>query len=242
MGTQRRRTSKRLDEPVENIAPRSSSLSEPCQRDGSTVRSEVVLLNDLVPKAFRRHFFDEIRRGPWTYGRVAYSTNEEFKGWGIPVYAHQPPVRNSQYMLCVDLFRLVQDQLVERGLLMPTFRFLRIGADGRTDGQYSYVHTDGDRPNMLSVLYYANDEWSSAWGGPTQFYRRDTPKGSLADDPERADYLVDYYPGRFACFPSMQPHASTPPRNGCRELRVTVSFVLENPAGDSSADHAGMPS
>jgi hypothetical protein len=197
--------------------------------DKVTATREILLFRGLVPRAFRRGFFAELRGAAWTYGRVAYSPTEELKAWGLTIFGRHGQVQSSQLPAAVALFRLVEDKLLAKGLLKVGFRLVRIGADGRTDGQFGYVHTDGDLPSMLSILYYVNEDWPAAWGGPTQFFPRDAPLGVLADDPKRAELLVQYTPGAFACFPSSQPHASTPPSNGCRELRMTVSFVLENP-------------
>ena len=82
---------------------------------------------------------------------------------------------------------------------------------------------------MLSVLYYINPTWPADWKGPTLFFRRGTPIGRMAGpDIEAAEHVVDYVPGRFAVFPSAMPHSSTPPTNGCKELRMTLSYVIEN--------------
>lgn len=197
------------------VASRSISLAEPLVLDG------------LVPPAFVRAFHTDLRdNGTFGYGRVASSADESIKAWGLNICTDYRVLIPDRLRPCILLFKLVEDRLRELGLLTENWRFFRIGADARTEGQAGYIHLDHVQHNMLSVLYYVNSVWKPEWNGPTLFFSDDTPSGGLCHlHPPMA--AVDYTPGRFAVFPSRMLHSATAPTDGNTGLRITLSFVVE---------------
>ncbi len=185
------------------------------------------VIDGLVPPAFVRAFHIDMRdNSTFGYGRVANDKSEGIKAWGLNIMTDYKVLIPDRLRQCILLFKLVEDRLREMGLLPENWRFFRIGADARTEGQTGYVHLDHVQDNMLSVLYYVNDVWRPEWHGSTLFFPDGTPPSALCTlhQPMAA---VDYVPGRFAVFPSRMLHSATAPTDGNTGLRITLSFVVE---------------
>lgn len=194
-------------------APMVESLDEP------------VIFDNLVPPAYVRAFHYDFRyNSTFAYGR-ANNKGEAIKAWGLNICHNYEILIPERFRPCGMLFKLVQDKLMETGLMTPNWRFFRIGIDARTEGQAGYIHPDHAQGNMLSVLYYVNPVWKSEWNGQTMFYADGTPHELWHQHQPTA--TVDYVPGRFAVFPSRMLHSSTAPTDGNTDLRITLSFVLE---------------
>lgn len=191
---------------------------------------EVTIIDGLVPKSLAKSIAVEFKNGQWTYGRKSLLQEEEKSAWGMSIAFDYQVVRPDYYRVSMMLFSLIEDELRQRELLNDGYRMFRIGADGRTDGQYGYVHYDHTESNMVSVLYYINDKWKPEWQGPTLFFNWGTELSELVreEDVARAARVSDFTPGRFVIFPSALPHSSMPPTNSCDDLRMTLSFVFEN--------------
>lgn len=185
-----------------------------------------VTFDGLVPSALLRSLHGDMRdRSTFAYGRVSNLSDESIKAWGLNV-VHECRVMIPEHMrTCMLLFRLVEDKLMEAGLMTVNWRMYRIGFDARTEGQHGYIHPDHTAGNMLSVLYYVNSEWRPEWHGQTCFYADGTPP-DLCHKHQPA-FTVDYVPGRFAVFPSRMLHSSTAPTDGNTGLRITLTYVLE---------------
>ena len=135
-----------------------------------------VTFDGLVPSALLRSLHGDMRdRSTFAYGRVSNLSDESIKAWGLNV-VHECRVMIPEHMrTCMLLFRLVEDKLMEAGLMTANWRMYRIGFDARTEGQHGYIHPDHTAGNMLSVLYYVNSEWRPEWHGQTCFYADGPP-------------------------------------------------------------------
>jgi hypothetical protein len=96
----------------------------------------------------------------------------------------------------------------------------RVYANGQTNGVCDKIHQDAtgvDAGQCYTLLYYPNNEWQPAWGGPTMFT---TEQGVVTRYPT---------PNSMVFFDSTIPYATMEPTAHCPELLVTVVFRLHRP-------------
>jgi hypothetical protein len=187
---------------------------------------EPFLIKDVVPKGIQKSFHQEIRTClNWQWGRTSMKRTETVRAWSLIIH-NQKPILPNYFLPAKMVWSCLEPHLEERGLLKPGWKFFRIHCDGRTDGQYGYIHKDMAEPHYLSCLYYVNSTWKPEWGGPTNFYAQRTPLSVPAHEAD-AKWSFEFSPGGWAVFPSNMPHSSTAPQNGCSELRITMSFIIE---------------
>lgn len=74
-----------------------------------------------------------------------------------------------------------------------------------------FFHTDGN-DSELTLLYYANMEWSPNWEGETPF---------ASENLQHIEYASPYVPGRIVVFNASIPHKSTQPLPGAPYYRFT---------------------
>lgn len=78
------------------------------------------------------------------------------------------------------------------------------------------IHGDSDSDERLTVLYHANYEWNSEWGGANLFYNDQITDIAKA---------VQYVPGRLVVFDSRIPHSVSTINE--KKLRFTISLLLK---------------
>jgi SM-20-related protein len=96
-------------------------------------------------------------------------------------------------------------------------RVIRQYANGHTYGLGGAAHTDDDRPDTYTLLWYPNPEWRPDWEGETVWYDQSGDIG----------FIVQPRPNRAVFFDSRIPHNGRAPARGCPALRVTVAWKLE---------------
>lgn len=87
-------------------------------------------------------------------------------------------------------------------------------ANGQSHGQCGSYHQDSKDTNNITLIYYANDEWNSSWGGATTFLD------------ERRKPLETIYPdfNKAVIFTSTILHAGLEPTSLFKGLRVTAAL------------------
>jgi SM-20-related protein len=89
-------------------------------------------------------------------------------------------------------------------------------------GDMYHMHRD---QSAVTVLYYANLEWETDWGGETIYF----------DDNNDAQIVVSPRPGRLVVSRGAILHRGTVPTRDCREQRLTIALKLR-----SRGDLSGM--
>lgn len=85
-------------------------------------------------------------------------------------------------------------------------------------GDVFFPHHDcPDDQKDVTVLYYANLDWHSDWGGETLFYRAGY----------EAELAVTARPGRIVVFRGATLHRGSVPSRVCYEARLTISCKLQ---------------
>ena len=97
---------------------------------------------------------------------------------------------------------------------------VRTYGNGQTYGLNGQLHTDDERPNTWTALYYAvEDDWDVEWHGETYFYDDDKENVVGACIPKR---------NRFVVFDSTINHVGMAPNKQYNGLRVTLAFKLQS--------------
>ena len=79
------------------------------------------------------------------------------------------------------------------------------------------IHSDASSDRDVTVLYFANIEWSPHYGGETLFYN---------DDLTEVVKGVTLRSGRFVVFDSKIPHCAKSPSSNCPVNRYTIAYKL----------------
>jgi hypothetical protein len=77
------------------------------------------------------------------------------------------------------------------------------------------IHGDSNDKNKLTVLFHANYNWDTSWGGENLFYN------DFVTDISKA---VQYVPGRLVIFDSRIPHSVSTINE--KKLRLTISLLV----------------
>lgn len=81
-----------------------------------------------------------------------------------------------------------------------------------TPSEKNRVHTDN---TGITILYYANMEWDTSWGGHTLF---------MDDSLQDAEFTCLYKSGRVIVFDGSIPHMIMTPSNICPTYRTTFAI------------------
>jgi len=105
----------------------------------------------------------------------------------------------------------------ERAFALPALRHHRLYVNSTVYGDMYYPHRDfAENDQHITVLYYANPEWSVDWGGET----------ILSSDDGDAQLAVTPRPGRLLAFRGAILHRGGVPTRICFEERLTVAYKL----------------
>ena len=108
----------------------------------------------------------------------------------------------------------------ERTFAAPGLRHQRLYVNSTVYGDMYYPHRDfGEDDQHITVLYYANPQWSIDWGGET----------ILSSDDGDAQLAVTPRPGRLLAFRGATLHRGGVPTRICFEERLTVAYKLVIP-------------
>jgi tetratricopeptide (TPR) repeat protein len=118
----------------------------------------------------------------------------------------------------------------ERTFAVPNLRQQRLYVNSTVYGDMYYPHRDfGEGDGHITVLYYANREWSVDWGGETILY---------SDDGD-AQLAVTPRPGRILAFRGAILHRGGVPTRLCYEERLTVAYKLRIPEVAARGEESG---
>tara|TARA_Y100000590_G_scaffold120934_3_gene138476 strand:- start:1310 stop:1846 length:537 start_codon:yes stop_codon:yes gene_type:complete len=118
------------------------------------------------------------------------------------------------------LFYIVCDKLGEKP---SSFKIDRCYANGQTANQNGTAHSDDDRPNTFTFLYYPNPEWHWEWNGGLFFLNH---LGSHAPPNTEIVKTVSYKPNRGIFFPANICHYASAPSNSYKGLRISLAWKL----------------
>jgi Flp pilus assembly protein TadD len=109
-------------------------------------------------------------------------------------------------------------------------RHQRLYVNSTVYGDMYYPHRDFDEDDQhITVLYYANPQWSADWGGETILY---------SDDGD-AQLAVTPRPGRILAFHGAILHRGGVPTRLCYEERLTVAYKLRIPEAAARGEENG---
>lgn len=178
---------------------------------------QVVVTDDLVPRALQTKLTDLVRQPIWQYGWKSNSRRDRYCYW----HAHFAGGDGRSRRNC-------EEDLISKPQLFPILELwgllktgplaghepLRVYANSHTFGVEGYVHTDNeDTENYYSTVYYAHPIWHKNWAGDTVFYTRDG-----------GDIITSIFPkpGRAITFHGALPHCARAPSRDCTELRISI--------------------
>jgi SM-20-related protein len=109
-----------------------------------------------------------------------------------------------------------------RDTRLPNNVLVRCYLNGYTYGTDGYFHTDSQRPDEYTTIFYMNDYWEPDWAGETVF---------LGEDGDIIKAVLPR-PHRAVLFPSGTPHAGRSVSRKCMVLRKTLIFKARKRRGD----------
>jgi hypothetical protein len=90
----------------------------------------------------------------------------------------------------------------------------------KSDVQEVHVDAYDDDCQTKTLLYYANKEWQTHWGGETVF---------LDDSAQEIEYVVRFQPGRIVVFDSVIPHLAHVQTPLGPRYRFTIAVKYQGP-------------
>lgn len=202
--------------------PQQRLAVTPLMADGGAGRS-IAVMDDFVPAHLRMRLTALTESNIWRYGWKAAETQTGHGFW----HSHFAGDNEDKEACCEH--ELVGRPLVEpvlalwhliRDSLAPDHVPVRVYANGHTYGGDGHLHTDSERPNHFTSLYYAHPDWEANWAGETVFFergRRDVVKS------------VSPMPGRLVHFRGDIPHAARSPSRDCPALRAVIVIKTVRP-------------
>ncbi len=119
------------------------------------------------------------------------------------------------------LFQIICEKLLKEKV--SSFKINRCYANGQTANQSGSAHSDDDRPNTFTLLYYPNPEWHWSWNGALFFLDH------IGMNPPPATEVfktISYKPNRAIFFPSNICHYAEAPSSRYDGLRVSLAWKL----------------
>ena len=132
----------------------------------------------------------------------------------VPVSAASADIADA--LLTSDPFFL-RLKSVAQEMIGEVLRDQRAYVNSSVYGDMYYSHRDCSvHRQHVTLLYYANLEWQSDWGGETIFY----------NDNEDAEVVVSPKPGRLVVARGAILHRGTVPTRACYEERYTIAYKM----------------
>jgi SM-20-related protein len=147
----------------------------------------------------------------------------------VPVSAPSADIADA--LLTSDPFFL-RLKSVAQDMIGETLRDQRAYVNNSVYGDMYYAHRDcSAHCSHITVLYYANLEWQTDWGGETIFY----------NDANDAEVAVSPKPGRLVVARGAILHRGTVPTRACHEERYTIAYKMlsGDPADDPPRGSTG---
>ena len=169
------------------------------------VREDLLTTEELQP------CIDWLHRAPWSYGWHSHK-DKPFGHWNVDIA--RSGIKNT-----VDVssrlpkpFKYVWRKMLQQ---FPGATLVRCYANQHTYGIEGYIHTDTDREEDQTAIFYLNKEWDADWGGETKFYSLD-----------HSEVLMSVLPklGRMVVFPGSIPHCARQVTRICPKSRITLMF------------------
>ena len=118
-----------------------------------------------------------------------------------------------------DTFLRGLRQIVEKLFPNEQFTDQRAYVNCSVYGDAYYVHRDcAAHERHVTVLYYANLEWQTDWGGETIYY----------NDEEDGECVITPRPGRLVVARGAVLHRGNVPARSCHEQRYTLAYKLNS--------------
>ena len=108
-------------------------------------------------------------------------------------------------------------EVINKYIPKEKYLYVRSYVNLGTHSDICNIHTDKGEDSR-TILYYANNDWSSNMGGHTIFF----------DDDGNTKYIVEIKPGRLCIFDGRIPHTVMPMNvRTSPSFRFTVAFKFE---------------
>lgn len=179
---------------------------------------QVLIHDDLVAEPLRRDLLRLVRRPIWAYGWKSVRDHDRYGFWHAHFAGGDEETQSScAAQLAANAAAAPVQALwqVLAGGLLQGHEPLRVYANGHTYGVEGYVHTDSEREDHYTAIYYAHPVWDANWSGETVFLSRRSGQITTAVLPE---------PGRVVLFAGATPHVARSPSRECPELRISIVF------------------
>ena len=195
------------------------------------------IINDLIPTNWQRDILECLREVTWVHQKgTSYKTGPGNFIHGMDVFLDENTIDTVQF---VHYAILGNDKTFMFPYLKPLILMLenRIGKKikhlhrikinhqspipGFTSNNYNIVHSDDERPNLMSMVYYVND----SDGDTFIFNEHHCPNCSIG----KITLMDRITPkaGRAIVFPSTQFHASSNPINTPSRFVINATFEVE---------------
>ncbi len=159
----------------------------------------------LVNFCQQEHIFDFCKNSKFMFGHSS-STNTSDMSRFVSNLSEEEFGR-------LELTEILNSIAVNQGL--GTIEVLRSYINVYNLSTYLSTHSDDQREDTITFLYYANPNWHPDWGGETVFYNSEHDEIIKSVVPK---------PGRIAMFKSTIPHASRPPTIVADQQKFTIAI------------------
>ncbi|WP_080672299.1 2OG-Fe(II) oxygenase [Bradyrhizobium japonicum] len=171
----------------------------------------------LVPLRLQAELAQLAKQPIWGFGWHSSSARDRYAFWHAHGAGGDAKSREScaaeleanvAFQPVYKLFKLLQKNI------LAGHEPLRVYANLHTFGHEGYPHRDSpDRENYWTTVYFAHEEWHSAWGGELAF---------LNDTYDEIIHSTFPRPGRLVQFSGSTPHCARGVSRECSKARVTV--------------------
>lgn len=179
---------------------------------------EATIIDDYVPVPMQAAIAGLMKKSIWGFGWKSAADNDDFGFW----HTHFAGGDTRSLEDCEG--ELLANQFA--GPVVSLWKHLssgflaghtpiRVYANAHTYGVEGYIHTDSDRSDCFTTIYYAHERWEANWAGETAFFSPVHGNINLSVHPS---------PGRLVFFRGVTPHVGRSPSRKCPDLRIALVF------------------
>jgi SM-20-related protein len=196
-----------------------------------------MIRDNLLREEWRKQVYDLIDDGDWEYGWKSNRKKDIYSFWHQHYAGHRKTdgsQGNEPYDCARELGRnaplLYQFWIFLAGSLLKGHALIRCYANGLPYGCDGTLHTDSQKPDTFTTIYYPHEIWSPNWGGETVFFNK-----------EETDVIGCVYPkaNRLLTFRGSVPHVGRGVARQCPVMRITLMF--KTVYGNGSAGLRDVP-